>query len=591
MAFDFFTIQSLARELDGLMKGITITRACSIGVSPEARRVAPGAESPDLALSWESGSHLAAWLGRGGLLCHVPCELPPQLRATSGPERYLTGATVDSVRPDRHDRLIRMRLWRCDVSGAKTHAELVFELVEPHFQVVLKSEQTHRVLGHWSTENCKAARRIALGEPYAPLPGPQRLVPAENGLSEFLQRLREDPARTLSRALCRVLAGADRWVAGELLYRSGAIGTLSVHEVDDETLGQVWQVAHRMYSQPPAESPEAFVWEEAGRHVFSSLQPLRPVRDLRRCPTVSEAVRLWRQGEERRHAGGMHAGDSGRRQSLERRLRRLEHTCQAMEADLAEAEGAEELERMGSVLMAHVSSLARGQQRVELPDTFDASGQSSVSVDLDPLLSPAENAARYLKRAQKLRRRMTILPERLRQKREEWAELGETLRRLQEGRQEPMSERRIEGGETEATPAAGARRASAPPRPPQAHPRRYLTSSGWSVWVGRNNRENDLLTHKLAAQDDLWFHAQGYSGSHVVLRRLGRRDEPSRRTLHEAAAVAAYWSKGRTAGKVAVVYTPVKYVTKPKGSPPGMAVLRREKTLMVVPALLPQEGD
>jgi predicted ribosome quality control (RQC) complex YloA/Tae2 family protein len=94
----------------------------------------------------------------------------------------------------------------------------------------------------------------------------------------------------------------------------------------------------------------------------------------------------------------------------------------------------------------------------------------------------------------------------------------------------------------------------------------------------------------MAAQDDVWFHAQGYSGSHVVLRRAGRKDEPSSRTLHEAAAVAAYWSKGRTARKVAVVYTAVRYVTKPKGSAAGLAVLRREKTLMVAPALLPQEG-
>ena len=97
----------------------------------------------------------------------------------------------------------------------------------------------------------------------------------------------------------------------------------------------------------------------------------------------------------------------------------------------------------------------------------------------------------------------------------------------------------------------------------------------------------------MAAQNDIWFHAHGYPGSHVILRREGRKEEPSAQTLKEAAGLAAYWSKGRTAKKVPVVYTLAKYVTKPKGSPPGLALLKREKTLMVEPALLPmeEEGD
>ena len=111
---------------------------------------------------------------------------------------------------------------------------------------------------------------------------------------------------------------------------------------------------------------------------------------------------------------------------------------------------------------------------------------------------------------------------------------------------------------------------------PQARPRRYRTSAGWVVWAGRNNRENDILTHRLAAAEDIWLHAHGYAGSHVVLRRDGRREQPSKRTLEEAAGVAAYWSKGRTANKVAVVYTTAKHVRKPRGAAPGLAVLTRE---------------
>ena len=122
-------------------------------------------------------------------------------------------------------------------------------------------------------------------------------------------------------------------------------------------------------------------------------------------------------------------------------------------------------------------------------------------------------------------------------------------------------------------------------------PRRYSTSEGWTVLVGRDDRENDILTHRVAAQDDVWFHAHGCPGSHVVLRREGRKDEPSKHALQEAAGVAAYWSKARGAKTVPVNYTLVKYVRKPKGATPGLVVIEREKTLFVQPNLLPRVDE
>jgi predicted ribosome quality control (RQC) complex YloA/Tae2 family protein len=95
----------------------------------------------------------------------------------------------------------------------------------------------------------------------------------------------------------------------------------------------------------------------------------------------------------------------------------------------------------------------------------------------------------------------------------------------------------------------------------------------------------------MAAQNDMWFHAHGYPGSHVILKREGRKDEPSKQTLEEAAAIAAFWSKGKSAKKVPVVYTLAKYVSKPRGGAPGQAVLKREKTLIVEPQIPKTKDD
>jgi len=103
--------------------------------------------------------------------------------------------------------------------------------------------------------------------------------------------------------------------------------------------------------------------------------------------------------------------------------------------------------------------------------------------------------------------------------------------------------------------------------------------------VGRNNKENDYLTFKFARPDDLWFHAQDVPGSHVVLRRKEKKRESSPNDIKEAAQVAAYFSKVRGAKKAWVIYTMAKYVKKPKKGKPGLALVEREKTILVEPKL------
>jgi predicted ribosome quality control (RQC) complex YloA/Tae2 family protein len=115
------------------------------------------------------------------------------------------------------------------------------------------------------------------------------------------------------------------------------------------------------------------------------------------------------------------------------------------------------------------------------------------------------------------------------------------------------------------------------------HPRSYQTKDGWTVLVGRSNQENDYLTHRMAHPEDYWFHAHGVPGSHVVLRREGRKDNPSAKTIEEAAAIAAFFSKARHSSKAPVTYTLKKYVRKPRGTKAGLAMCQREKSIMVLP--------
>ena len=115
----------------------------------------------------------------------------------------------------------------------------------------------------------------------------------------------------------------------------------------------------------------------------------------------------------------------------------------------------------------------------------------------------------------------------------------------------------------------------------------YKLPGGWKVFVGRTDADNDYLSLRLARPDDWWFHVRGFSGSHVVLQ-APEGIEPDRDALRQAAAIAAYHSKARAAGRVPVSCTRARFVRKPRGAKPGTVEIRKETVLKVRPAEAPR---
>ena len=118
------------------------------------------------------------------------------------------------------------------------------------------------------------------------------------------------------------------------------------------------------------------------------------------------------------------------------------------------------------------------------------------------------------------------------------------------------------------------------PPPPKLH--RYRLPGGWIVLAGRTDADNERLSLKIAKPDDWWFHVRGMPGSHVVLRARDG-EEPDRATLKRAAAIAAWHSKARDGGLVAVSGTRARFVTKPRGAPQGTVSIRKETVFQVRP--------
>ena len=302
--------------------------------------------------------------------------------------------------------------------------------------------------------------------------------------------------------------------------------------------------------------------------------------------------------------------EAERREAVVRALRRyavkLERKLDGLREDLAEAEGAGQWRRFGEALLAYARQVPARAGRVT-PARSDASRRARSRSRWIPRWRAPANAARYFKRAAKAERGQRDIPPRIAAVEADRTRCARSWRRLPGAADDEAREiallragaravsnrhhgaRAGEGAAAAFAPRPRAARPGAAPRgegahhrreraaprrpascPPGCTPWRFRTREGWDVLIGRTSEGNDHLTLHVARPEDYWFHAHGCPGSHVVLRRGKGPNEPSKATLEEVAAWAAYHSKARTAGKVPVNYTQKKYVRKPRGAKAGL---------------------
>jgi len=263
---------------------------------------------------------------------------------------------------------------------------------------------------------------------------------------------------------------------------------------------------------------------------------------------------------------------------VRKELARTERLVNALSGDLRSADRIDEYRQAGDLILAHLKGLKTGMERADLTG-YDG---ITTAVTLDPKRSPSGNAELYFKKYKKAKKGRDIISTRLREATGEAAYLKSVLIALDQANDADAlmavrSDLAAKGyfGKKPAQPRKAQQRTAQPAI-------RSVLFNGWEILVGRSAAGNDHLTMKLARPDDLWLHAEGMPGSHVLIRNPNAVDIPPD-VLRKAAALAAFHSKGRHAGKVPVTYTRAGLVKKPKGAKPGLVMLQERKSLMVKP--------
>ncbi len=245
--------------------------------------------------------------------------------------------------------------------------------------------------------------------------------------------------------------------------------------------------------------------------------------------------------------------------------------------ELKESENREEFKLKGDLISANLYRVEKGMASVKVENFYDENCPE-IEIKLDPRLTPSQNMQHYYAEYRKADTAEKILTEQIAKGEEELAYIDSVFDALtRTNGEDEVNELRMElaeQGYIRATKLKG--------KPPKSHPPlEFKSPEGFTILVGRNNKQNDMLTTKFAEKTDIWLHTKNITGSHVIIRAGGQ--EVPDDTIIYAARLAAFHSKAKNSSQVPVDYVPVKFVKKPSGSKPGMVIFINNRTLYVTP--------
>lgn len=576
MPFDGITIAAVVRELDVQLAGSRIERVHQ-----------PEREVLVLSVRGHGASHRLVisanprWNRLHVTTQRLPNPQRPPLFCTVL-RKHLEGGRLQAVTQDGWERVVRFRVQAMNDFMEWQERELVCEFTGKHANIILVDPATGLIVDAMKRYGDSAGyREVAPGHPYVGPPPQDKLDVTAADEVELARRVWNCPDATLARALFTACAGFSPFAARQACLLAGIDPDTESGQCGAWEMSAVLAQCRRMAEQARSGTARGVVVCRGGEAVDFAAYPVQPEStDVSVCERESagEAVAFFFT----RALARMQMEST--RANLLRRLRqdqaRLQRRSDLLREDLAQAAEGARWRTWGELLTAYAHRVPRGAEAVELEDFVDG---SPLLIPLLPHLSVIDNAQRYFRLYAKARAALEHAASRLAATEAELAYLQSVATMAEQADSAEEFEEILLELEREGYVKTGGktrRAGTGSPRPP----RRFFSSNGTEILVGRNNLGNDRLTLRLAREGDLWLHASGIPGAHVILRldsNAASMDAVPDADLEEAALLAAYFSQGRSGGKVSVDYTFRRSVRKPAGARPGMVVYDPYWSLLV----------
>ena len=492
--------------------------------------------------------------------------------------KHLSGARIAALEQPPMERLVDITLDCTDEMGEPSQKHLILELMGRNSNLILTAADGHII-------DCLRRVDFEMSEKRQVLPGLFYHLPPATGKQDPTAVTEEE----LKNSLCAAFGMFDKW----LLDTFGGLSPLVCREISFSLFGDVEVDLDTLSLDTKLAAAEKLLSVFSGLHhdtqpvmVLNGERPadfsFRPIRQYgtAREERVFESFSQLLDGfyAARDHADRMRQKTQALTKTVSNLQSRTARKLENQRKELTATYGRERLRQLGDIVTANIHAIQRGQPRLTAVDFYDPD-MKQIDIPLSVQLSPQQNAARFYKDYTKAKNAEKILTEQIAKGEIELAYLGSILDELQRAETEKdvaeIRQELVQGGYVRDTD----RKKQMKVKP--TAPMEFMSSEGFAILVGRNNRQNDELTLKQSAKSDLWLHVQKLHGSHVIVRCEGRT--PGDDTVTEAAQLAAWYSEARQSQNVPVDVTPVKQIKKPAGGKPGMVIYHEYRTVIVNP--------
>lgn len=496
--------------------------------------------------------------------------------------KYIQGGVIVDIGQVGFERIIKISVESYDELREKTRKDLYIEIMGKHSNIILVSELGGKVIDSIKRVplSVSRVRQVLPGAEYELPPSQDKLNPLDRiDVDKFSLRVNRSRGPVFKLIYNNIL-GLSPLVAREVCTRIGLDPNKDKDDLSNEDIRSLVACINSIFDDLDKNKsyPSIIIDDKRDKIVeFSSIR-LSQYQDMTEIhedsiSTIIEDYYISKDNKER-----INQKASSMKKNLSLKLDRIRHKIEKQELELKESENADKYRVRGELITSYIYMIKEGMESVVLENYYD--NNKKVEISLRPNLTPSENAQKYFKKYNKLKNAGEEISKQMVINIQEKDYIENTLlsiencddaKELKEIREELIREGYIKSYKMPKKD-----------NKPGTDMRKYISCKGNMIIVGKNNKQNDYLTLRLADNEDYWFHTKDIPGSHVLIKSAGKKvtDEE----LLEAGILAAYYSKARMSANVPVDYMMKKNVKKPSGAKPGMVIYEKNKTLYVTPS-------
>ncbi len=496
--------------------------------------------------------------------------------------KYIQGGNIVNISQIGFERIIKISVESFDELKEKTTKDIIIEIMGRHSNIILTHSLDNKIIDSAKRipPSVSRVRQILPGQTYVLPPKQDKLNPIDEvSLNLFVDTLTSFNG-PIFKAIYSKFLGVSPVIAKEICFRANIDENTLIDEISSNDISKVYKEFHNLFKfiNDNIYNPSMIIDESIDKVLDFSCINLSQFSNLSIINDDSISKILENYYATKDIKDRIHQRSSDLRKSISIKLDRLYNKLNKQEKELIESENAEIYKIKGELITSYIYMIEKGMESVEVANFYDPE-YKNITISLNPNFTPSENAQKYFKKYNKMKTAKKEITSQIEITKEEINYLENIILSIENC--ENLAELMDIREELSKVGYLRAKNNIKKETKLTTKPHEFISSNGFKILVGKNNKQNDNLTLKIASNEDIWMHTKNIPGSHVIIKTEGK--EVPDETIFEGAMLAAFFSKSKMSSQVPVDYTKKKNVKKPNGSKPGMVIYETNSTIYVTP--------